>query len=77
MNQWERELYAEVARLTREVMRLVDQHPERRAELAYAMLGAAVAVCDSFGLSAEEWLAELRSTCTRPAILVPPKTRQS
>lgn len=62
MNQeFERQFYAE----------------EYRAHVAHALLGSAVATADSFGIDVEAFIAALRKREPMPAVLVPPKARQS
>lgn len=69
--------FAEEKRHCAELVRLIARYPQYRAHFAYALLGTAVATCDTFGLDVESWLAELRKREPRPSVLVPPKSRQS
>lgn len=55
------------------IVDLTNKHPEYRLHLAYALLGGAIAVVDSFGGDAEKFLRDLRARHARPAVLVPPK----
>jgi hypothetical protein len=70
-------MYDLLDRHNREFSDLINQWPEQRSHIAYMMLGSAVAVCDSFGLDVEGWLAELRRREPKPPVLSPPKKRQS
>lgn len=73
----ERAVVHEVDRQTKAVVDIVSRWPEYRSHIAYAMLGAAVATCDTFGLDVEGWLAALRAHTPKPDALVPPSGRQS
>ena len=59
------------------IMSIVGKWPEARVELAYALLGGAIAVCDSFGIDVQAFLDELRRREPMPAVLTPPKGSQS
>ncbi len=69
--------FEEEARHLRELVNIVARWPEVRAEIAIALLGSAVAACDSFGIDVEGFLVELRRHEPRPAVLVPPKSKAS
>lgn len=58
---------------TRKVAGLVQRWPNFRRHIAYAVLGQAVAVADSFGCDVEQFIADLRKRYPKPAVLVPPK----
>jgi hypothetical protein len=73
----EAEFYAEEKRHIAEVVRLIDKYPQFRASFTYALLGSAVAQCDSLGLDVEAWLVGLRKLHPKPAVLAPPKRRQN
>ena len=73
----EHALLAEEKRHTQAISAIIGKHPEYRAQLAYALLGGAIAVCDSFGLDVQGFLDELRRREPMPAVLVPPKGGRS
>lgn len=78
MNQEaQRQWYAEEGRHLAKIKRIIRRFPEYRAHFGYAILGAAVATCDSFGLDVEGWIAELRKREPKPDVLVPRKGEQS
>ena len=68
---------AEALRHGRAMVDIMKRFPEYRAHLAYALLGDAIAVCDSFGCDVLAFIAELRRREPMPAVLVPPKSGQS
>lgn len=68
------EYFAEEKRHVEECVRLITKYPEWRAHFSYALLGSAVAQCDSFGLDVEAWLVGLRKRHPKPAVLTPPKS---
>lgn len=72
-----RQYHAEQDRHFRALVDVVAKWPEYRAHIACSMLGLAVATCDSFGVDVEGWLAQLRAQQPKPAVLVPPKEKQS
>lgn len=52
---------------------LVNQFPEYRRHIAYAMLGSAIAVADSMGCDVEGFLVKLREHAPKPDVLFPPQ----
>lgn len=56
---------------------LIGRWPAYRSHLAYALLGSAIAVCDSFGIDVDAFLLELRRREPKPSVLVPPTGSQS
>jgi hypothetical protein len=60
-----------------EIARLIDLYPAYRSHFCYGLLGGAVAVCDTFGVDVEAFVAELRERCPKPPVLTPPTRRQS
>lgn len=73
----EHAVHAEVARHTKAMTDLINRNPEYRSHLAYALLGSAIAVCDSYGVDTETFIAHLRATHDKPEVLVPPMMRRS
>jgi hypothetical protein len=73
----EREVMREEKRHTDEVVRICGRWPEYRLHMAHALLGGAVAVCDSFGVDVERFIAELRRREPMPPVLVPPASGRS
>lgn len=70
-------MFREQDRALREFVAIVEKWPEWREWAAYALLGSAVATCDSLGCDPEGWIAELRrkqktGTMDIPSVLVPP-----
>jgi hypothetical protein len=76
-NEIERLMYAEERRHVAEIKSIVQRWPEYRLHLAYALLGGAVAVVDTFGGDVEGWLKKLRETEPRPDVIEPPSGVQS
>lgn len=70
-------IYGEERRHLAEVSALVRKWPAYRSHFAFALLGSAIAVCDSFGCDVEGFLAELRRVEPKPPVLVPPAGVQS
>lgn len=70
-------VHAEERRHHDEIIRIISRWPEYRAHLAYALLGSAIATCDSFGIDVEDFLTQLRQREPKPPVLVPPSKRQS
>lgn len=66
---------AVVDKYIRDIVAIIN--PEERAEIAYGLLGTAVAMCDTFGLDVPDFLKELRSKEPMPDVLVPPARQQS
>jgi hypothetical protein len=59
------------------VVAFVAKFPECRSHASYALLGSAIATCDSYGIDVEAFLTELRARFPKPAVLVPPKSTSS
>lgn len=70
-------MLVESDRHVRAVGDFIARWPEHRADLAYGLLGQAIGVCDSFGLDVEGFVANLRRSVPKPAVIVPPTSRQS
>jgi hypothetical protein len=68
---------AEEERYTDACTRFITKYPEWRKHFACCMLGAAVAFCDTFGVDPLDWIIELRKHHPLPAVLNPPKDKQS
>ena len=68
------ELFAEEKRSLDFIVGFITRYPHFRRHLGYAVLGHAVAVCDSFGCDVEAWLRELRRVEPKPPVLVPPRS---
>lgn len=68
---------SEERRHVQAIATLMQRYPEYRSHLAYALLGSAVAVCDSLGIDPIAFIRGLRDTEPLPPVLVPPKARQS
>lgn len=73
----ERAIDAAEKRHIEDVCKIVQQWPEYRAQFAHQLLGGAIAVCDSFGVDVEGFIAELRRREPMPAVLVPPRRSTS
>lgn len=69
----ERAIHAELDRHAKSLSDIIIRHPEYRAHICYALLGSAIAFCDSFGIDVEAFVAELRRREPKPDVLVPPK----
>jgi hypothetical protein len=54
------------------VSAFVNQFPECRSHACYALLGSAIATCDTFGIDVEGFLTGLRARFPKPPVLVPP-----
>lgn len=66
------ELYAEIDRRNDFIRSIVLRYPAYRKHIATSELGSAIALADSFGVSAEEFLARLRAQYGVAPELIPP-----
>lgn len=62
------------SRFIRDLVALLDRHPQFRKSFAYGRLGGAVAFADKMGCDVEGFLAHLRATQEKPPVLVPRKS---
>ncbi len=65
-------IHAELERSEDEIVAFALRWPEKRKQLACALLGAAIGVCDTFGVDAEEFIVSLRAKCGKAPELFPP-----
>lgn len=73
----DRAVRAEERRHLEALQNIMKRWPEYRSQFAYAMLGQAIALCDSFGLDVDGFIRELRKREPMPPVLVPPKGSSS
>ena len=72
-----RTMWEDLDRRLDEDVDFIKRYPRWRFTYVLEVLGAAVALCDSFGVDAQAFLTKLRATEPMPPVLFPPRREPS